>query len=359
MKSKVKQRLVRLDSGLHRRAILYSVGLALLAMLTGCQSWMQEEGDSERSVTSPQSNSAQRTSRPEVRMQLFELSGAALVEDGILIADDELVGTVYFSPSAALDNLHLLPVKVERDREESAPFSKKSKLFPVQDFEGLTSSGDTVFLIGSHEPHRSEARRSDREFVIKAKWDDGDLRFKKIYKDLLPDMEDVFKEIDVDLDVKTTKVEPKVNIEGVAVNEDVLFVGFREPQSDNKAILVSVNQKQLFDGEPEYSISTIALGGAGIRGLHWDEDGNRLLLLSGGADDKGDKDAAIIPGVWALELGGSEPALLHAFTPEELGGPPGEKRAKPEAIVGLPDGRVAILMDGESVSVSNVLYLDL
>ena len=328
-----------------------------MILLGACQKGAVVGEDKEIISAKSRSVAANKLPAPQVEVGLFELSGAASVQDGVLLADDELIGSVYFAPHDASGDLIFKLIKIERKRKKSAPFTSDTKLFPVQDFEGLAADGDKVYLLGSHQAHRSQSRRSDREFLIKAQWDEGELKFKAQYNDLLSDIVNVLSDQGVAVSITNTQVTPIINIEGMAVSNGNLFLGIREPLLNGNAIVLKADEADLFSGNPQFKVSSLPLGGAGIRGLHWDEVNDRLLVLSGGKDDVGDIDPDIVAGIWTLSAG-ADSELVYTFTAVELGGPAGEKRAKPEAISALPDGRIAVYMDGEGAAGNRVLYLD-
>jgi hypothetical protein len=128
------------------------------------------------------------------------------------------------------------------------------------------------------------------------------------------------------------------NIEGIAVLDDRVFVGFRGPVDGDTAYLLAFDRKSLFETELTGDTTIpIKLGpGKGVRDLAAVADG--LLVLSGPEDDE--------PGQ----------AAIHHFDPKTqavkllgiLAGLP--KKAKPEALLVLsedaPDYQVLVLSDG-------------
>jgi len=128
------------------------------------------------------------------------------------------------------------------------------------------------------------------------------------------------------------------NIEGIAVLDAMLYVGFRGPVVDGMAYLLALNRDALFRKEaPDGETIPIALGkGMGVRDLA--AVANGLLILSGPEDD--------VPGS----------AAIHRFDPKTramtfLGELPDiAPKAKPEALLVLEESklayRVLILSDG-------------
>ena len=129
-----------------------------------------------------------------------------------------------------------------------------------------------------------------------------------------------------------------VNIEGLAVRGDRLFLGFRGPVLSGKALVMSVNIDAAFGNAPARpQVFPISLGdGMGVRDLAAVADG--FLVLSGPeADEPGEADLFFWDGQSAA------PARLGI-----LGGVP--DHAKPEAILVLAEDmeayRLLVMSDG-------------
>jgi Protein of unknown function (DUF3616) len=129
-----------------------------------------------------------------------------------------------------------------------------------------------------------------------------------------------------------------VNIEGLAVRSDRLFLGFRGPVLNGKALVMSVNIDAAFGNAPARpQVYPINLGdGMGVRDLATVADG--FLVLSGPeADEPGEADLFFWDGQSAA------PARLGM-----LGGVP--DHAKPEAVLVLAEDmeayRLLIMSDG-------------
>ena len=180
----------------------------------------------------------------------FETSGSAVVGvvgKRLLIADDELVGTVLDCPEPLLNPWNCGLVRIERKRKQSRPHTEQPRLAAVQDIEGLASDrSNTVFLVGSHEGKGGE-HRPDREFLIRAEWDDEkrELEWKWIYEGLAKDFQKVLQDVGEKFPLDKTTIHEEFNIEGLAYrllsdSEGMLYVGLRAPLTpDGKAVILS------------------------------------------------------------------------------------------------------------------------
>lgn len=99
-----------------------------------------------------------------------EPSACDTVENGLLVGDDELVGSVLFCPSTGPKFSACRIAKLERDEQAAPEGEPPSKLVALQDIEGLATKGDTVYLVGSHQGKTGGRRRRDREFLVRAEW---------------------------------------------------------------------------------------------------------------------------------------------------------------------------------------------
>nr|VFJ90382.1 MAG: Protein of unknown function (DUF3616) [Candidatus Kentron sp. LFY] len=328
-----------------------------------------------------------------------ELSGSAVVRDGkgLLIAEDELVGTVLLVPEQPkkLHETHgAIPVKIERKRGNIEPKKGRHKLMPVQDIEGIASDGEKdVFFIGSHNPKYDDRdderyRRFDREFLIKARLkkgkkvgnhekEDWELKLRGEYRDLLATLEAPFEEeFDIDLfsddsspggcsgNKKSKTLHPDIdlNIEGLAyrrVEENgkkgKLYIGFRAPltRDNNNAIIAVIDAKKPFkeardpckkgDRKVEVKLMEVNLGGAGIRSLDWDTGKKRMLILSGvsGSSEEAGKstEPSATPRLWKYASSQGDPEEVCHFEKEPKRTPEGVSRWK---------GKIAIVFDDES-----------
>ncbi len=130
-----------------------------------------------------------------------------------------------------------------------------------------------------------------------------------------------------------------VNIEGLAVRDGQLYVGFRGPVLDGTAYLLRVAAAPLFAGQPaDPRLLPIALGpGRGVRDLAAVASG--LLVLAGPEADQG---ATFALFFW--DGSGARPRLLGELSKGQ------EAKAKPEGLLVLDEDaasyRVLVFHDG-------------
>lgn len=279
----------------------------------------------------------------------FELSGTAVVSGGLLLVDDESIGSVLFvtgppdSPGVAA------AIKLERKKKERAPYAPQPKLFPIQDFEDIATDRDSeIFLLGSHNGKDGE-RRPDREFLLRGKWNldiknptDSEIKVTGEQYHLLEGIAPGLEALGVEVGLSDTAVSDRVNIEGLAYHNGRLFVGLRSPlTASGNAILVTLESETAF-GSPdrlEPTFQEIDLDGGGIRALDWDPKRESLLAVSGPAVDDGPTSAQ----VWHVDPDTGESTVWYTFTADIA-------RKGPEGICRLPEkdgGQIVVVLDGE------------
>lgn len=214
-----------------------------------------------------------------------EPSACAAVDGGVLVADDELVGSVYFCDQGAPPSVCRV-AKLKRDNAGAVDGEPPSKLVPLQDIEGLGGSGKKVFLIGSHQG--SDKRRKDREFLLEAKWkaDDDELEIKRAQYGLFERLVAALQtHLAPDDPLRATTPDPsRLNIEGITTCGDDLFLGLRSPRDpQGRALLLRAKLDDWFAAEPSPEVLAVDLGGAGVRAL--DCSGPNLIVLSGPESD--------------------------------------------------------------------------
>lgn len=287
----------------------------------------------------------------------FELSGLTAVDGGFLVADDELIGAVLFLPASAGQQKAAEIVKIERKRKESQPFTQAPRLMAVQDFEGIASEdGKNIFFIGSHNGKDGD-RRPDREFLIEARWDlaDQELQLVKETRDLVTKLDGALKKLGVSLNLSETKIDERLNIEGLACSQGKIYIGLRGPlNKDKAAIIFRADATSLFGDSKKvaFDVFEISLRGAGVRSLEWDPVSKKMLVLSGPATDTIDAES----GLWAFEPQTKALELIHTFTPDEL--KPGGKDRTAEGVCRMPNGKIMVAFDGSAEGAPNLLLFD-
>ena len=278
-----------------------------------------------------------------VRDRPLELSGCAVVDGGVLVVEDELVGSVLFMTDPGAAPLAAESIKLERRKKERAPYASAFKLFPFQDFEDIaTDRAETVYLLGSHNGKGGE-RRPDREFLFYATWDkkQGELKVRGEHYRLLEGLVSALGALGVELGLSTTKLEAEVNAEGLALMDGRLYVGLRAPLTpEGHGIVVSASVKDVFkDGKPATWIpEAVDLDGGGVRALDLDPVSGSILVISGPAKDGGQAERAL----WTWTPG--EAPVRRVTFDETIA------RKKPEGVCRLSEadgGDVLVVLDGE------------
>ena len=163
--------------------------------------------------------------------------------------------------------------------------SKKKK---EMDLEGAALVGDTAYWITSHGSGKDNRRRL---FATRVKVKDQKIHLEEFgsaaYDSLIDDLDDApeWKPIGIK---KAAKKEPDeaggLNIEGLAALQDALFIGFRNPLFDNKAIILQATKlERLQKGKaPEFAAPIILdLGGLGIRSLEYSVERGSFFIVAG------------------------------------------------------------------------------
>jgi hypothetical protein len=282
-----------------------------------------------------------------------ELSECALVEGGMLLADDELVGAVLFLTESGLrGEAPVVPRCVQLERKNFDPYDGPSKLLAVQDIEGLATDGQKrVYCLGSCDAKEGK-RRHDREFLLQAEWSceweeeeqefDLDLDVVAERHDVLEWLTPALQQAGVPVKLKKKKVHPEINLEGLAldVHEHRLYIGLRTPLlPDGQAIICSVDAEKVFKKKPErleVQVHPLALNGGGIRALCWVE--GRLLLIAGGTEDE----HVMLPEIWAFTPGAGSLELLYRFEKEHLGWEDARPKRYPEGLLVKDDLLVCV-----------------
>ena len=202
------------------------------------------------------------------------------------------------------------------------------------DIEALAYADNYVYAVGSHGPSRGECRYQDSAFLL--------YRFPVLSRTGAPETADVPKPIAKRVvktkgwrrlrRIKRVEISSKLrgviradpmlaakaeaclhadgaNIEGAAVYNKRLFLGFRAPVVDGSAVVLSAPIEQLFDEEtvgPKATSHALGLGaGFGVRAMESVEDG--LLILAGPIHDE-----QPAPAIWHWDPDSPErrPGLL-------------------------------------------------
>lgn len=158
-----------------------------------------------------------------------------------------------------------------------------------EDFEGIAVDDEGfVYIITSHSREEDGVVYPHREQLVRFKLDGNEPKEMGVYGDLKSDIASKHSLLAESAEITDVKNEGGFNIEGIAFDKDKkrLLVGFRSPQSDGKAVLVSVeNPKELFEGDAKAEIGDemflLDMKDNGVRGIAYDPKLDGYLLISG------------------------------------------------------------------------------
>lgn len=217
---------------------------------------------------------------------LYEPSGIVQLPDGrLLVIEDE--PSRAFSLLSPREQENILDVELLRSRSPIAALlgGATGKL---SDLEGLvTGPQDVIYAITSHSRQGNGKRDHDREKLVRLTIEGDrigqidvrtDLRQQLI--DAFPTLEDAARERDV-------KDDAGLNIEGLTFNRrrDSLWIGFRGPLVDDRAILIALqNPQRIFDTDEDFQfgaeLQLLDLDGGGIRDVVFDPILDGYLIAS-------------------------------------------------------------------------------
>lgn len=170
--------------------------------------------------------------------------------------------------------------------------------FDECDLEGAARIGDRIYWIGSHGANSDGEPKKERQVLFATKVIGSGEGTKlemtgKAYKNLLSDLVADHELDDFKLGEaakKTPKEEGGLNIESLCAVGETLYIGFRNPIPNGKALIVPVvNPSAVVDeGKPAEFGKPILLdlGGLGLRDMVWWQD--NFVLIAGDFRDRFD-----------------------------------------------------------------------
>ena len=232
-------------------------------------------------------------------------------------------------------------------------FPKKLKhdgvTFKEADIESAVRIGDVIYWISSHARDSDKQVRKERlalfATMITGSGADTKLEttgepYTQLVEDIMADKRLKFLQ-DAVLAEKAPKEEGGFNIESLCAEGDVLYIGFRNPIVDGKAILVPLMNPSamIHDGERAVLGSPIRLdlGGLGFRDMVKWRGG--FLILAGDYRDRFEDPGANAPKLYQWSGKRDEPPVEMEVDLGDL---------NPEAALvfgGAEDGRVLLLSD--------------
>src|SRR2546423_1976194 len=233
--------------------------------------------------------------------------------------------------------------------------------FEECDLEGAARIGDRIYWIGSHGANSEGKPKKERQVLFATKvigsgegtkLEMTGKAYENLLADLLSDQElNQFKLGDAAK--KAPKEEGGLNIESLCAVGETLYIGFRNPIPNGKALIVPlVNPSAVVDESKPAQLGKpilIDLGGLGLRDMAW-WDGNFVLI---GGDFRDRFDTRAKPSrLFRWNGGGDEPVDLKI----DFGD------LNPEALIVFADpqgDRLLILSDDGARKVGNVATKDL
>jgi hypothetical protein len=232
------------------------------------------------------------------------------------------------------------------------------------DMEGAASDGKYIYIVGSHSMRRKEVdddgdRLKNRKKQKNVKPHEASYSLFRITLDehgkLLTNESISLKDI-LEADeilapyVTIPGKENGIDVEGIAVKDGMIYVGFRGPVLRQNFVPVL---RFRFDAPQDYTLQFVKLDGRGIRDLAAVDGG--FLVLAGPV---GDGDSSYQLHLWNGEdciPGDAGPA--GRLTP--LGELRGNEEVKPEALAAIDDRaaqwRLLLLRDGDSEALEVVV----
>jgi len=219
------------------------------------------------------------------------LSGIACVSDlQCVLASDETVSIQRMEKKdsgilEACENIELLLSSKEMDAE------------------GVAVSGNHYFITGNHGRSKKGKLRPSQFNVFKLEVDPQTGR--PVGENNSHGIPNILKRASLRKLLRTDPVlgafaekrlqQNGLNIEGLAAKGERLYFGFRGPNLDGKAFVLSIDEKDLFDSEEKaYRVQSFELGTAvGIREIVSVEKG--FLIISGDVGYKYDRDLNVHP----------------------------------------------------------------
>jgi len=145
----------------------------------------------------------------------------------------------------------------------------------LDDLEALAlDRAGYVYALTSHSRDAEGDEKKARDKLVRFRVEGGRMVAPSLVRELKPALAAAHPELAAAAEILEVKAEGGLNIEALEVSADGqrLFVGFRSPLLDGKAIIACVeNPAAIFDaGEPPRispNLITLDLGGSGIRGM--------------------------------------------------------------------------------------------
>ncbi len=214
---------------------------------------------------------------------VYEPSGIQQLADGrfLVVEDDE---------THALGLLHISGGQVSHEAL-NAPFWSwlHDDFWKLDDLEGVTvDRAGNIYAITSHSRDSNGNERKSREILVRFRIEGDSVVDPRVVGSLKRDLVAAHPELAASAGIRQVKSEGGLNIEALEMSADQsrLLIGFRSPLLDGRAIVASIgNPGAIFDGDERprmgATLTTLDLGGNGIRGMSWVPSLAGYLVIAG------------------------------------------------------------------------------
>ena len=214
---------------------------------------------------------------------VFEPSGIQQLADGrFLVVEDE--------EKHALGLLHISDGQVSHEAL-NAPFWSwlQGDFWKLDDLEGVTADrAGNIYAITSHSRDSNGDERKTRERLVRFRIEGDSVVDPRVVGTLKRELVAAHPELAASAGIRQVKSEGGLNIEALEMSADQsrLLIGFRSPLVAGRAIIASIeNPGAIFDADERprigATLTTLDLGGNGIRGMSWVPSLAGYLVIAG------------------------------------------------------------------------------
>ena len=231
---------------------------------------------------------------------IYEPSAAEQMPDGrIFVVEDEVahsLAIISIQPDGSFTVERLDPEVVF-----AAIADEDSPGIP-EDLEGIAVDDDGfVYIVTSHSRETDGKAYPRREKLVRFKVDGTRFTEMAAYDNLKADIAARHPFLAQSAEVVDVKEEGGFNIEAIAFDKDKkkLIVGFRSPQKDGKAVLVTIeNPQEIFEkgvaAKIDEEMTLFDMKDNGVRGMAYDPKLDGYLIISGPTS----RDRTLNFGLW-------------------------------------------------------------
>jgi len=216
---------------------------------------------------------------------LYEPSGVQQLSDGrFLVVEDEKqhpFSLVTISPDGNVTSKALGP----------GWFESGDDFWKLDDLEGLAlDQSGYAYALTSHSRDGDGDEKKSRDRLVRFRVEENHVVEPKVVSGLKRALLAAHPLLAAAAEIQDVKVDGGFNIEALDISPDQqrLLIGFRSPLQGNRAIIASVeNPAAIFDADApplvSATLSTLDLGGNGIRGMSYIAALGGYLIISGPA----------------------------------------------------------------------------